>query len=55
MHLGGQPLTCHVLHVHETEFRAAMQRKGSKARCRYRTLMWAHSPHWRTYAHEGEP
>jgi hypothetical protein len=23
-----------------------MERKGIKARCRYRTPMWAHSPHW---------
>jgi glyoxylase-like metal-dependent hydrolase (beta-lactamase superfamily II) len=42
------------VHVHETEFHAAMQRKGIKARSRYRPPMWMHSPHWRTYAHEGE-
>ena len=43
------------VHVHQTEFRAAMERQGIKAHCRYRTAMWAHSPRWRTYSQEGEP
>ncbi len=43
------------VHVHGTELRAAMERKGVKARGRYRPLMWAHHPRWQTYAVEGEP
>ncbi len=43
------------VHVHGTELKAAMRRKGVKARGRYRPLMWAHHPKWQTYTVEGQP
>lgn len=43
------------VHVHATELRAATDRKGIKAKERYRPPFWAHGPHWQTYAEEGEP
>ena len=43
------------VHVHGTELKAATERKGVKARARYRPPMWAHQPNWQTYTVEGEP
>ncbi|MFN8197165.1 MAG: MBL fold metallo-hydrolase [Nakamurella multipartita] len=43
------------VHVHGTELKAATERKGMKARGRYRPPMWAHRPNWQTYTVEGEP
>jgi glyoxylase-like metal-dependent hydrolase (beta-lactamase superfamily II) len=37
------------VHVHATELRAALARRGIKGRGRYRPPMWAHGPKWTTY------
>lgn len=55
-HVGGLSDFPHAtVHVHGTELKAAMERKGVKARGRYRPPMWAHGPNWQTYTVEGEP
>lgn len=41
------------VHVHDTELRMALARKGLKARGRYRPAMWAHHPNWQPYTHGG--
>jgi glyoxylase-like metal-dependent hydrolase (beta-lactamase superfamily II) len=43
------------VHLHATELKAAMERKGFKARRRYRPPFWAHKPAFQTYSEEGEP
>ncbi len=42
------------VHVHATELKAALARKGIKAQGRYRPLMWAHQPRWQTYTTQGQ-
>jgi len=43
------------VHVYRPEHDAAMNRPTLRERERYRTLQWAHGPHWHTYATGGEP
>jgi glyoxylase-like metal-dependent hydrolase (beta-lactamase superfamily II) len=55
-HVGGLSDFPHAtVHVHATELKAAMTRKGIKARGRYRPPMWAHKPNFQTYSAAGEP
>jgi glyoxylase-like metal-dependent hydrolase (beta-lactamase superfamily II) len=42
------------VHVHAAELAAATERRGVKARWRYRPPMWAHGPRFVTYAEAGE-
>lgn len=43
------------VHLHAAELAAAMARRTFKDRRRYRPLMWAHAPRFRSYADTGEP
>jgi glyoxylase-like metal-dependent hydrolase (beta-lactamase superfamily II) len=55
-HVGGLSDFPHAkVHLHAAELAAAMARRGFKAKRRYRPLMWAHKPNFRTYSEEGEP
>lgn len=54
-HVGGlSDFPWATVHVHATELRAATERKGMKAKERYRPPFWAHGPNWQTYSTEGE-
>jgi len=55
-HVGGLSDFPHAtVHLHAAELVAARARRTFKDRRRYRPLMWAHQPHFQTYADEGEP
>lgn len=55
-HVGGLVDFPHAkVHVHANELEAAMRRKSFRDKHRYLPPMWAHGPHWETYAEEGEP
>lgn len=43
------------VHLHAAELAAAMARRTFKDRRRYRPLMWAHAPRFRSYADTGQP
>ncbi|TGN17402.1 MBL fold metallo-hydrolase [Leptospira idonii] len=43
------------IHLHATEWKAAMERKSIKAKHRYLPVMWEHKPTFETYTEEGEP
>jgi glyoxylase-like metal-dependent hydrolase (beta-lactamase superfamily II) len=43
------------VHVHAVEHADAMAQKSAKNRQRYRPVMWAHAPEFRTYSDLGEP
>lgn len=46
-HAGGIPdFPAATVHVHADEHRAAMERRTSNERRRYRTAHWAHGPNW---------
>lgn len=42
------------VHVYEDEYIAAMSPKTFKEGQRYRSVQWAHGPHWERYSLEGE-
>ncbi|MFC7753462.1 MBL fold metallo-hydrolase [Tsukamurella soli] len=52
-HVGGlSDFPWAAVHVHADELAAATDRRGVKARGRYRPAMWAHGPDFTTYAEE---
>lgn len=43
-----------IVHVHKSEFEAAMNKPGFKSKNRYLNPMWAHNPNFITYKEGGE-